>query len=325
MSSEIEAYMGREQAWYRLGTIKGRAFGRDDMEHDAPELLSAVTLQPTYVRVWDAMNQRYRYDETPEKGAVVRTYDHKIVGEGLGKDTYGTVQPLDAFEWGEAIAGLSGFPCISAGTIREGRQFFFTYDTGTVETAMGPIDGYLTVASSHDGTLALTALNSSIIVVCANTLAMAQASATDRITLKHTAKVEDRMEQALRALQANVNHTKDVVETVNQLASIQVREFRPLLDGILPVIDTAGRSKTMRDTARSSVLELLRSPVTEGAENTGWAFVQAVNTYENWNQTVRGMKGRDPQIVRAERQFDAIVKGAQPLTTAAVEAVLATV
>lgn len=324
MPPAVEVYMGRDQAWHVLGIVKGRAFGREDIEHDAPEILSPVELVPTYV--FDGQHDGVpSYTQCPSKGAVRRTYDGKIVGEGLGVDTYGVVQPADAFEWGEAIANLSGFPCISAGTLREGSQFFFTYDAGTVDTLMGPIDSYLTVASSHDGTLALTALNSNIIVVCANTLAMALASASDRITLKHTSKVEDRMEQALAAIRTNVEHTSGVVETVNRLNTIQVREFRPLLDGIMPIIDTPGRSKTQRDNARATVLDLLRSPVTEGAENTGWAFVQAVNTYENWNQTIRGLKGRDSAIVRAERQFDTIIKGRQPLTDRAIEAVLATV
>jgi hypothetical protein len=234
------------------------------------------------------------------------------------------VQPTEAWEWGEEIAGLSGFPCISAGTIREGSQSFFTFDTGSVESPLGKVRGFLSILNSYDMTWQLQALNSNIIVVCANTAAMAQASAHDRIMLRHTKNISDRMEQSLAAIRSNVDHTRETVAVLDKLATIQVREFKPLLDGVFPIAEgVTGRSKTIKTNARDMVREYMRSGVASGVKGTGLQFVQAVNTYENWSATIRGTKGRNVEDVRAERQIDALVKGDQPLTRKATDLVLA--
>jgi hypothetical protein len=331
MSDFVEFFMGKDAAWHRLGTVKGRAFGREDIEHDAPEILMPITLQPMFIAIpetIDDMFQTYtrnRYVEVPKLAAAVRE-DGKVVGGGMGQDTYGLVQPLEAWEWGEEIAGLSGFPCISAGTIREGTQSFFTFDTGTVESPLGKLRGYLSILNSYDMSWQLQALNSNIIVVCANTAAMAQASAFDRIVLRHTKKINERMEQSLAAIRSNVDHTKETVAIMEKLAGIQVREFKPLLDAVFPIAEgVTGRGATIKQNAADMVREYMRSAVADGVKNSGLGFVQAVNTYENWSATIRGTKNRNVEDVRAERQIDALVKGSQPLTEAATKAVMALV
>lgn len=330
MPDFVEFFMGKDQAWHRLGTVKGRAFGREDIEHDAPEILMPITLQPLYV-INEPSGLESGYGSlsdlslAPKIAAAVRK-DGKVVGAGMGLDTYGVVQPTEAWEWGEQIAGLSGFPCISAGTIRQGSQSFFTFDTGTVESPLGKVRGFLSVLNSYDMSWQLQALNSNIIVVCANTAAMAQASAHDRVMLRHTKGIQDRMEQALLAIRSNVEHTKSTVEVLNSLATIQVRDFKPLLDGVFPIAEgVTGRSKTIKENARDMVREYMRSGIADGVKGTGLQFVQAVNTYENWSATIRGVKGRNQDDVRAERQIDALVKGEQPLTRKATDLVLASV
>lgn len=323
MTDYIEYFMGKDAAWHRAGIVKGRAFGREDIERDAPEILMPITLQPVYVREWDELNQRYRHNEVPKIAANVRE-DGKVVGAGMGFDSYGLVQPTEAFEWGAQIAGLSGFPLISAGTIREGSQAFLTYDTGSVESPLGKVRGYLSVLNSYDCSWLLQALNSNIIVVCANTAAMAQASAFDRVTLRHTKNISDRMEQALKAIRSNVEHTKATVEVLETLATIKVMDFKPLLHGVFPIAEgVKGRSATIKENARDMVREYMKSAVADGVRGTGLQFVQAVNTWECWSSTIRGVKGRNVDDVRAERQIDALVKGVMPYTDKATELVLA--
>jgi len=320
----VESFVGKNAAWHQLGTVKGRAFTKEDVKHDAPEILSPISLQPVYVELDFGDDWPLEYTQVPSIGAAVREYDSKIVGAGMGIDTYGLVQPEEAWDWGEAIANLSGFPCISAGTIRNGGQAFFTFDTGDVDSALGTIKGYLSVLNSYDMTWQLQALNSNIIVVCANTAAMAQASAYDRIVLRHTSGIKDRMAQALAAIKANVEHTKATVEIINTLGSIQLRDWSPLLDELLPPISDGGkRSITMRENAREQVAAYIKSDIADGVRGTGLAFVQGVNTYENWSTVIRGTKGRNEADVRAERQIDAMVKGDQPLTRRATDLVLA--
>ena len=329
MSHELEIIDGRalvlarDPMWHSLGQVTGDNFDSAWIERYAPEILSDVLLQPTYVIINDE-DFGTSYVETPNKGAVVRQIDGKVVGEGLGKDSYGIVQPTEAYEWGQIISGFADLPLVSAGTLREGRQFFFTYQMGDEAPCGINYTPYLTVTSSHDGSLSLMALFSNIVTVCANTLAMTLADAkgpANRVTLKHTANVDKRMTMALEALRGAALHVESVNKQIESLAMIKLSAFDKdnLLNAIMPRIDEDGRAKTMRTKSRAAVRELMRSQVVaDDMQDTGWAFVQAVNTYENWNAPIRNSD-------RAERQFDAIVKGNQSLTNTALTNVLALV
>jgi len=326
MSHELEIIdgralvLGREAWWHKLNKVVGRAFGRDEINEYAPEILMPVRKETPYVLTENGMVPLER------TCAIVRA-DGKIVGEGVGQDSYGIVQPEDAFEFGQELAGLTEMPLVSAGNIREGSQFFFTYEAGKIVVGDYAEDVHLSITSSHDGSLALMGLFSRTVVVCANTQAMALANAVDRITFKHTSLVEDRMKAFLDTNEAVQAYREAAQAQVDRLAvtSLSLREFDLLLDGILPRIDEQGRSKTQRESAREAVRALAGAPVVGDFKGTGLGFIQAVNTYENWQAPVRGRKGRSEATLRAERQFDSMVKGSQPLTDAALKAVNALV
>lgn len=56
---------------------------------------------------------------------------------------------------------------------------------------------FILVCNSHDGSIAFRALNTSIRVVCQNTLTLALRSAgPDSISIKHTESIHDRLADA---------------------------------------------------------------------------------------------------------------------------------
>jgi phage/plasmid-like protein (TIGR03299 family) len=284
----------------------------------APEILLPVEKKPCYI-----MGSGLR--QLPTLAAVVRQ-DGKIVGEGVGKDTYEIVQSVEAFEWGQQLSGLSGAPLVSAGLIRDGRQFFFTYRLGESEVRGEKFQRHLSIVSSHDGSLSLQALHSTTVIVCANTLAVALHNGKNRVLIKHTASAVDRMTQAVAALEVAAERTSQENILIEALMMRRVTTT-DLLDGLLPKPgdDAAAKTKTQVANARTAIRKLTTAQFVDGFEGTGWAWVQAVNSYEQWSQPTRkpkGFQGSDADL-RALRQFDAMVKGAQPLTAKAVELVMA--
>ena len=322
MSHELEildgraVFLGRVPAWHKLGQVVGDDFGLDEVREQAPEVLMPVRMEVPYVLTDNG--------PTPllKTGAIVRE-DGAIVGEGIGQETYGIVQPLYAFEFGQELAGITEMPLVSAGNIRGGSQFFFTYAAGHITCGDYAEDINLSITSSHDGSLSLMALFSRTVIVCANTQAMALRGATNRIVFKHTSQVEDRMKAFLDTQEGVIEYRKAVQAQVESLAvtRMNLRQFDALLDGVLPVLDEEARNKNQRDDARMAIRALSGAPVVGEFAGTALGFIQAVNTYENWGAPVRGRNGRSEATLRAERQFDAMVKGNQPLTTAALEAV----
>lgn len=316
MSHELEVidgratFLGWEDAWHRLGEIKGRALTRSDVEQ-YPHILSPVEMVPAYFMTPSGVVQG-------RTGGTMRTHDEKIVGEGLGYDTYGVVQPLDMYELG----ALTGLDLYSVGTIREGRQFFFTFTTNDPITVNGvELQRYFSILGSHDGSIANMGKSSTIATVCANTLEF-NLKSKSVYTFRHTKNVQDRVDQALQALAMHRALDLDLRDTVERLQATEVTlgDFQRFLDDVAPASTETGRSATFANTKRESIATLyLRSEQVAPWKGTGWGLVQAANTYEQWVAPVRG--GADKAQLRALRQFDALVKG-QPLTTRALKAVL---
>lgn len=311
-------FLGKVPAWHRLGQVLGTSFGLDEIEANCPEIVMPVEKIVPYVLTPNGISPLVK------TCAIVRA-DGKIVGEGVGQDSYGIVQALDAFEFGTELAGRLDKPLVSAGTIREGTQFFFTYDLGGSDLNGEAIESHLSIVSSHDGSLTLQALHSTTVVVCANTLAMALGSAKDRVVFKHTSEVEDRMAQYLAVREMADTRTHSVEDAIRTLQSTQLRDFDLVLDAVLPKMDGTGRGVTMRTDQRRDLRTLyFDSELVAPWRGTGWGGVQAVNTFEQWVAPMRGKaKGQSDDNLRAVRQFDAMVKGSQPLTAKAVEVVLA--
>lgn len=311
------SFIGRTDAWHRLGQILDEDITTEKIHARAPWILSPVEMRTTYV---DGGLEGLR--ATPRTGAVVRTYDQKIVGEGLSREGYGIVQSSEAWQFAQDIV-QDTMPCVSAGTIREGRQFFFTFERGDQVIAGIPMTSTVSVVGSHDGSMKVQVLFGKTVVVCANTMSWAISGAADRMLFRHTINVGDRMAEAKAVIGAFHTHDAEANKLIHRLATMDIRNFEPLLDGVLPCIEEQGRSQTMRDYARSTVRSYLESEYTDGFQNTAWAFVQAVNTYEGWNKPTR-KSHNVPQSDRiAVRQFDALVKQHTPLTDKALSLVLA--
>jgi hypothetical protein len=294
-----DMFIGAKDAWHRLGEVVGDDFDFDHIRLTRPEIASPLEKRPMY----------YEYSggfaEIDSRMAVVRLHDEKVVGV-VGSD-YGLVCPEEAYEWASAISEYGEIPLVSAGNLRGGSQFFFTLRMGTEAPAGIQYTPYVSV------------------VVCANTLALAQQNARNKVTLRHTARIQDRMEMALDTLRVSAESAKATNQLISDLAGIKVPSIKTMLDKLLPKLDDEGNRATRRAKVRSDILALARSEmVPEDLQETGWAFVQAINTYENWVKPVRKNKSNDNAI--AVRQFDAALNGkGQDLTNKAVAAVFASV
>lgn len=318
MSHEIEtvngqsSFIGKDTPWHRLGEVIGDSFDRSTIDELAPWILSDV----------EKIRPHYLTPNGIQEGktvGIMRTYDGKIVGEGHGAESYGIVQSSDVLAMAEAIAKESDFPIVSAGTLREGSQVFFTLYTGEDSPAGYEMRSYITACTSHDGSLTAQVFGSNIVTVCANTLAWSLAGAFQPVRIRHTRHAGDRAKDAVRALEAQRAGQARVSAQVERLACTPVTpsDLRGLLDYVAPVPEEDGRSRTIAQNAQAKILRIYRTDHrAQPWADTALGFVQAVNTYENWDAIVRG-KGAN---VRAERQFASMLKG-QPLTAKALAGV----
>lgn len=307
MSHELEIIdgravaMGREDAWHHLNVVVGEEFGLDEIRRDAPEILMPVAA--VAVEDVDPFHDWRAFDGS----SVVIREDGKVVG--FNGSRYEIVQAEEAFNLGTQ----TGLDCISAVSLREGRQHAFTFDLGGYTVGDESMRDYLSVLNSFDGSWSLIGLKSTTIVVCANTADFALNGASVRYNIRHTATWETKVEDVRKALGLAVKSRDLFTTTVERymLKPFDATQFDLMLDTIVPLDDMQeGRGKTLRINTRNNLRTMFNEGrVSEQYRNTVWGAIQAVNTYAQWSAPLRGVKGKNSQTVRATRRIDELASG----------------
>ena len=128
--------------------------------------------------------------------ATVREDNNDVLGL-VGKD-YTIVQNRDVFSFFDQIVGEGKAIYETAGCLGKGGVLFISakLPKEIVIGRDGPIENYLILCSSHDGSMAITAFFTPVRVVCQNTLNVAFNNNTNRVFIKHTQNVKERFVEA---------------------------------------------------------------------------------------------------------------------------------
>jgi len=342
MSHELEFVDGFAQAmfervaWHRLGTVVDRTFSWAD----AVAANLTITFPVTKVPLSAVLSSLPVGDDldgpslrAQESDYVAVRSDGLIVASGLGEQ-WTAFPAVEGYAFGQVIrdqAESTGVQCDlkSLGTIQEGRKWFMTFDLGEFSIGDYAVRDYLSVNGSYDSSWPLQVLSSPTIEVCANTIAAAQAAGVKHYRFKHTSGIFDRVEQAKRALVGHAQNRavfKALGETLLTRA-VTPLEYGQLCNALFPTTDDVPvKTRNVNEDAREKVTALYKAtsgPTVVADSGNAWAFVQAVNTYENWGAPIRKTGGYGEDTTRALRQVDALTSGKQALTDQAFALVTA--
>ena len=168
--------------------------------------------------------------------ATVRTDTGKILGV-VGKG-YGIVPNDKALEFFNHIlngdvSGNERAVIETAGVLDDGARFYISARMGNDIMVPGdgsPIEDYIVLTNSHDGSGSVQVIPSFIRVVCQNSLSMALKQARSRLTYKHTSRVNERMdltsqenfERASDVLNFHKAYREHFIEDINMLKSVRL-------------------------------------------------------------------------------------------------------
>ncbi|MGA4256775.1 DUF932 domain-containing protein [Ralstonia pseudosolanacearum] len=126
----------------------------------------------------------------PDQKVLYRSDDKTPLG--IVSARYHVVQPREVLEFYRDLTEVGGFELETAGVLKEGRKFWALAKTGQTGTLKGKdtINGYLLLATACDGTLATTAMFTSIRVVCNNTLQIALGNGTGVVKVPHRSQFD---------------------------------------------------------------------------------------------------------------------------------------
>jgi len=113
----------------------------------------------------------------------------------------------------------------TAGVLGMGERIFVTAKLPTGFTVGEEKEGtelYVVFTNSHNGTSSLTAMVTPIRVVCANTLAAAMGNNASKVKFRHTANVQQTMQEGMKLLNISYKNMDTNKQLYNSLLNIKV-------------------------------------------------------------------------------------------------------
>jgi len=180
----------KQPAWHHLGTVLDHVFtAKEAIEYGGLDF--TVEKQRLLTERWLEVHDYF---------ATVREDNNEVLGM-VGKD-YTIVQNRDVFSFFDQIVGSGKAIYETAGCLGKGGVIFVTAKL-PMQIVIGsdsPIDNYLVLCSSHDGSMAITAFFTPVRVVCQNTLNASFNNNTNRVYIKHTQNVKERFVEAAKVM-----------------------------------------------------------------------------------------------------------------------------
>ena len=298
---------GTTPVWHRIGQRVERALS----SHAALKMAAldwTVESRPLFVDGKDGA-----VPEVVTHKAIVRTDTQTILGV-VGR-RYQPVQNAQTFEWLDEVIGPGKAVYETAGSIHGGKIVWALVKLpGELRIAHTDdvVNPFILVCNSHDGSIAFRAFNTSIRVVCQNTLTLAlRNTGPDSISIKHTESIRDRLTDAQTVLGLSIDKHREFELQMNQLAQVRMtkRTFSDYLDRVLGPMPkpTEQEPDPEASAARQQVTanfdhELQRL---KGIEHSTWAAFNAVSQYVDWERPTRGVAGS-----RDGRRFESMLLGA---------------
>lgn len=255
----------------------------------------------------------------PDQYVVVREDNGAPLG--IVGSKYTPIQNEALFDVTEAILGEENSARYNAAaSLRGGRT---TYVLLKREEQIVPFDEpteaiaqYLYAATSHDGSMALTAGLTNTRIVCMNTLQMALGGSQTKVAVRHTASADAKMKSAQEILSLSNEYGVRLKQAAEHFMteSMDRDRMRRLLEALFPIRDEESeRSVTIANNKRRDVMRnWLLSDNIENVRYTEWGALQAIS---EWDQHKRNYRGATPED-REDNKFMHALSGNTPLVQA---------
>jgi phage/plasmid-like protein (TIGR03299 family) len=302
MVANIESFVGGrgKPAWHNLGTVVDGLMTKS-------EVLAAASLND-----WDVQTEPLRIDlggdesvEMPNKFVTTRMHEGVRKPIAVVGGRYLPTQNEDAFAMADAIVDAGDAAWDTAGSLGSGERVFgsLLLPKSVVVDGQGiadTVDTYVMMATSHDGTMPVTAAVTPVRVVCKNTLTIALAGAKNKYKVRHTASSEFNLlnaRETLKIAYAYMDRFEDEVTalfesamTANQFDSLIAASF-----GECPTenINSDGDTKNLGAISRwgnrrDELHDVLGGDTNKGINGTFWGGFNAIEEYMDYHRPYRG-------------------------------------
>jgi len=196
---QTEMFYTGEAPWHRMGTAVEHALTSADAVTTANMDWNVITSPVLYRSPLTGVLQ-----EVPNRVAVIREDTGEVFT--LASDRYTPLPNRKAFEFFDSVVGAGQAIYHTAGTIKGGRKFWILakLDGELKVTNDDVLHKYILLGSSHDASMPLSMMFTTVRVVCDNTFSLALNQNTNenglRFTAKHTPNISQKAVSARNTL-----------------------------------------------------------------------------------------------------------------------------
>lgn len=326
-------YSVKEKAWHGLGQIAEQYETSRDVLNKAG-LNFIVEKRPLFTyNTENFANSRKENNgditipeiKVPNYYANVRTDTEQVLGV-TGSD-YRIVQNSEAFEFFDAIAGKDGVFYETAGALGKGERIFITAKLpGHIKVGGSDmIEKYVFLTTTHDGKGSIIAAFTPIRIVCNNTLNIALGNCSNKVVIRHTEGVKDRLREAHKVMGMVNTLSPQLEQCFNYWTGIKITdpEVKKLVQiAMAPNKEVLDNIKAGKEDENSTAFKNIVDDVfgyammseTQQLETTRGTLFGAFNAVTGYFQNVRKYKDNDAKIksifldgtglTKAQKAFD---------------------
>lgn len=274
MAHEVETmFSAREVPWHRLGVVTPDVLtSREAIV--AGGLDWTVEKHPIYRR-WPVEDGEL--EEVPNRFALTRNTDGFVTA--VVSDIYKPFQNVDAFEFMDGVTGSTGAKYETAGSLKHGRVVFITIRMENSDfkvAGMDPINTYLLLRTTHDGTGRIKVYVVQVRVVCMNTLTWAINGAKHQWGVTHTSDVRGKVAEAREALGLTAEYNTAFQAEAERLLKIKITD-----DDLVHLLRQDLPDVKLKETTIELILDDYRTSETVGDfYGTAWGALNAVSEFK---------------------------------------------
>jgi phage/plasmid-like protein (TIGR03299 family) len=295
MSFQITRFDGIRKPWEGVGAdVTGSTKAAEAIE--LAGLDWNVELAPLFLQGEDL--------PLPGKQAVVRVDKPGNSGLlGIVGNQYKAVQNKRAFEFLDGVAG-EALDYVSAGTLGGGKKVFLQARLPqTISVAADdPVEMFCLLYNSHDGTTQLKAGLTPTRVRCQNTLMMALQNISREICIRHSQKLDERLQQAENIMALADQYAAGFKELAQHLRKEKISDAEVLQLSQLVFPPVASQPTEPEAWEGVQVALTHETNTLKGMPGTKWAAYNAIALYTDWGMRTRqGKKPAAEELARQQR------------------------
>jgi len=283
MSHNLEQRDGQTSMFYS-GDVPWHHLGRRlDKPATASEAMKEARLDYTVVKKpLKAIISGRHYADVPNAFATVRTDTNVVLG--VVGSRYEPVQNRDAFNFFDPLVDRDEAIYHTAGVLNRGEKIWLLAklpDYIRVGKKNDPIEKFILLYNSHDGSSHIRVKLTPVRVVCNNTLTTALQGSDAEVRIKHTASATEKLQEAHQLL-GLTNQLYTQLDYIFNRMSLRKISNQQLVDYVKTLVpdNPEAESNTRTENIRNHIM-FLHDDIPEAKAHKGTLFgaVNAISEY----------------------------------------------